>query len=355
MWSAVAALAYPRPLEGTENIPKLIEESTLVCKGEVAAAPKPVPLANAPRMTGTAMVHLDVCFKGDPGGGEIRVLVDSFIPPAGGPTFLLNAGDCRLFFLKPVDGKYAVVDQWFGALSASRERSPARGGADPKLLLEQDLKAGLHDSDPERVLDSIRMLGNMKTLSSTAELKALLNTPDLLVKTYVWQALLRIKDYSVLPAVAEFFATQPEPPEVLMMPRDRLFYMQGQLNGEIGSIRSLEALPYLEKFALSDKRFLRDVALQALRQIESPHSAAVLLKELDDPDADNAFSAMQGLLSLAGGGAFDWVPSWDEFRQSPQFYAAKTREWWWAEGEQKMGKAANKTNKMREASGTSVE
>ena len=121
-----------------------------------------------------------------------------------------------------------------------------------------------------------------------------------------------------------------------MMPRDRIFYMQSQLNGEIGSIRSVEALPYLEKCAVSDKRFLRDEALQALRQIASPHSAAVLLKELDDPHADNAFSAMQGLLSLAGGGAFDWVPSWDEFQQSPQFYAAKTREWWWAEGEQKM-------------------
>jgi hypothetical protein len=29
------------------------------------------------------------------------------------------------------------------------------------------------------------------------------------------------------------------------------------------------------------------------------------LKELDDLNADNAFSAMQGLLSLAGGGAIE--------------------------------------------------
>ena len=51
---------------------------------------------------------------------------------------------------------------------------------------------------------------------------------------------------------------------------------------------------------------------------------------------------MQGLLALAGGGAFDWVPSWDGFRQSLQFYVAKTREWWWTDGKQKMNIRANK-------------
>jgi hypothetical protein len=38
--SAVAAMGYPRPTEETENIPKLMEEATLVCKGEVISAPK---------------------------------------------------------------------------------------------------------------------------------------------------------------------------------------------------------------------------------------------------------------------------------------------------------------------------
>jgi hypothetical protein len=338
VFSTIAAHGYPGPLDGTENIPKLMEESTLVCKGEVTAAPKPIPLANAPRMAGVATVHIDRCFKGNPGGSEIRVLIDSFFPPAGGPVFILNPGDYRLFFLKSIDGKYAVVDEWFGALKASREMGRLAGTADPKLMLELDLKAGLHDSNPERVLDCIRMLGNMKTLHSTEELTGMLKAPDLLVRTYVWQALLRIKDYSVLPAVAEFFAAQPEEPRELFLPRDRLFAMQGELYREIGAIRNLEALPYLEKFAVSDKRLLRTEALQALRQIESPHSVPVLLRELDDLDPDNGFSAMQGLLTLAGGGVFDWVPSWDEFRQSPQFYAAKTREWWSSEGNKEMSK-----------------
>ena len=340
--SAIAALGYPRPPEGTENIPKLMEEATLVCKGEVISAPKPLSVADAPRMTGTATVRVDRCFKGDPGGGEIRVSVDSSLPPGGGPAFILNPGDYRVFFLKSLDGKYAVVDEWFGALRASREIAHAPGGGDPKLLLELDLDAGLHDNDPERVLDSIRMLGNMKTLRSTAELKTLLDAPDLLVKTYVWQALLRLKDYSVLPAVAEFFIAQPEAPRELFLPRDRLFAMQDELVGEVGTIRSLDALPYLERFAVSDKRFLRMEALQALRQIGSAHSASVLLRELDDPDPDNGFSAMQGLLALrAADSRIEWVPTWNEFRQSPQFYAAQTREWWRAEGKKRTALPVN--------------
>jgi hypothetical protein len=145
--SAVAALGYPRPPEGTENIPKLMEEATLVCKGEVTSAPKPLSVADPPRMTGTATVRVDGCFKGDPGGSEIPVSVDSFLPPGGGPAFILNPGDYRVFFLKSLGGKYAVVDEWFGALRASREIAHAPGGGDPKLLLELNLKAGLHDSD----------------------------------------------------------------------------------------------------------------------------------------------------------------------------------------------------------------
>ena len=92
-------------------------------------------------------------------------------------------------------------------------------------------------------------------------------------------------------------------------------------------------LPYLERFALSNKWCLRMNALQALRQIGSAHSVPVYLKALDDTDPDNAFSAMQGLLSLRYfNSKTDWVPTWAEFDKDPQRYAAQTRKWWFAEG-----------------------
>jgi len=67
--------------------------------------------------------------------------------------------------------------------------------------LEMDLKAGLNDRDHERVLDSIRMLGNMRHLQSKEELVSLLDSEDPLVRTHVFEAMLRLHDFSVLPAV----------------------------------------------------------------------------------------------------------------------------------------------------------
>jgi hypothetical protein len=312
----------------------MMQESVLVCKGEVTSAPKPSAGDNMPRMAGTAWVRLDRCFKGDISRSPIPVAVDQYYPPGGGPTFFITPGDYRLLFLTPKNGVYSLVNEWFGSLTASRNLATSEGEIDtPMISLERDLQAGLRDKDPEIVLDSIRMLGNMRSLHSMNELKTFLDDRDPIVRTYVWQALLRLKDYSVLPAVAEFFATQPELPPSLFLPRDRLFYMQSKLIDEVSGIRSPEALPFLETFAVSKERGLRRNALQAIRQIQSGHSIPVLLIELDDADRHNSFSAMQGLLALRpANSSVDWVPTVKDFLESPDVWIARTRQWWDVEG-----------------------
>jgi hypothetical protein len=327
---ACSAFGYPSPLAGKEEIPKLMTASSLVCKGEVVDVPAPTfsPSSTNTPLAATAQVRLDRCFKGTPQGSSIAVLFDKFS--------VLRKGDYRLFFLTPQDGKYAVADVRYGALPISAELGETSGGADPLYLLELDLKAGLRDSNPERVLDSIQMLGDMGHLRSTDDLRKLEASVDILVKTYVWLALLRLKDYSVLPAVAAFLQNQPEAPHELFLPRDRLPQMQLELQSAMGDIRDASTLPYLERFAFAGRdSSLRGSALQSLRVINSLHSAATFLKGLEDANADNAFSAMQGLLSLAGGGDIDWVPSWTQFDETPHFYATKCREWWTIEGEQR--------------------
>jgi len=309
-----------------------------VCKGEVVEAPNQMfepSSTGMNRLTATSSVRLDRCFKGTANDSVIPVLFDGSISD-NSPSFVLRKGDYRLLFLKPKNGKYAIVNLRFGALSVSRNLGSASENNDAMYLLELDLEAGLTDSNPERVLDSIRMLGNMRHLNSNSDLTQLLGHPDLLIRAYVWQALLRLKDYSVLPAVSRFFTSQPEPPHELLMPRDRLFEMQYELANEIGVIRNPTTLPFLQKFAVTGKASgLRMNALQALRAIGSPDSAPALLKALSDSNSDNAFSAMMGLLSLAGGYA-EWVPTWNQFDKAPQFYAAKCREWWRTECQQRM-------------------
>src|ERR1700674_4129448 len=86
LWSPTFGYLGPNP--GTENIPQLMADSTLVCKGEVveAAALKISAGPSPPRLTAAARVHVDRCFKGElPPGGAVLVLFDSILPPAGGP------------------------------------------------------------------------------------------------------------------------------------------------------------------------------------------------------------------------------------------------------------------------------
>ena len=245
---------------------------------------------------------------------------------------VLRKGDYRLFFLKPEEDRYVLVDDWFGQLSISRQLGATPfGDNDPMHQLEVDLKAGLNDRDHERVLDSIRMLGNMRHVQSKEELVALLHSQDQLVRTYVFEAMLRLHDYSVLPAVEQWLTTQPQPPPSLILPRDALFEMQFRLAREISAIRDPATLPILLRLLRLPGPIMRQEVLDAVRTINSPQSAPTLLKMLNDPHADNAFIAMQALIELAGGGAIDWVPPLPVFRENPNYYAARCREWWQAE------------------------
>src|ERR1700730_17826016 len=118
------ALGYGRPPYGAENIPKLMTDSALACKGEVVEAAQGTVVSDPqpPHRTATAIVHVDRCFKGQRPASEIvPVLFDNILPPGGGPYVVLRKGDYRLFFLKLEENKYVLADDWFGQLSISRQ------------------------------------------------------------------------------------------------------------------------------------------------------------------------------------------------------------------------------------------
>jgi hypothetical protein len=281
------------------------------------------------------MVRVDRCFKGGkPAHGMVPVLFDHIIPGAGGNPrqTILRKGDYRLYFLKAEEDKYVLADEWFAQLKISRQLAPDSGKADPMDLLEMDLKAGLSDTDRDRMLDSIRMLGNMRRLQSKAELFALLDSGDALVRAYVYQALLRLQDYVALPATEEWLLSQQkDPPESLFLPRDALLYMEFQLASDISEIRDPQHLGTLERLLKMPSLKIRREMVNGIRAMNLMQSAPILLKLLDDPDADISFTAMQGLIELAGGGPIDWVPTYLKFRDNQKYYAATCREWWEAQ------------------------
>jgi hypothetical protein len=73
---------------GSENIPKLMASSDLVCKGEVVEAPEPVfsTALELPPRTATAIVRADRCFKGQPPANQFLPVLFDHILPSGGTT-----------------------------------------------------------------------------------------------------------------------------------------------------------------------------------------------------------------------------------------------------------------------------
>src|SRR5664279_2207281 len=117
----LGATASPRPPPGTEPIPQLMADSSLVCKGEVKSAPD-IKFAPAPeRFTGIATVHLDHCYKGAPPSSDVSVLFDDTLQAAGSSReVVLRPGDYRLFFLVSERSNYKPAGDFFAVLPISR-------------------------------------------------------------------------------------------------------------------------------------------------------------------------------------------------------------------------------------------
>jgi hypothetical protein len=328
---------YPPVSEESVRIPELASKSSLVCKGEVIAAPVTKTYNGAgalPRHTGTATVAIDRCFKGN-AEGLVRVLADEYLPGwgGGGHIFTPETGEYLLLFLTRRNKAFELANDNSGALPVSRLTSPAPLVDNVLVNLENDLKAGLSDNDPEMVLKQVLWLGCMGHLHSTEELHTLLVGADLLERAYLWEALLKLADISVLADAATDLQLNPPILRPFFLPRDRLLNMRFRVFRAVCNVRNPRAVPYLEHFTESPDPETRLFALMGLRAIGSLKSAPTFLRELDDHQQDMDFIAMQALIELAGGGQLDWYAG--RFFTNPSYYAAMCRQWWRTAGEAK--------------------
>jgi len=131
--------------------------------------------------------------------------------------------------------------------------------------LEVDLKAGLNDRDHERVLDSIRMLGNMRHVQSKEELVALLHSQDQLVRTYVFEAMLRLHDYFCFACRRAMAYGPTATPPSLTLPGMRCSRCKGRLAGEISMIRDPPRSQSCFACCGFPSPFARQAILQAVR------------------------------------------------------------------------------------------
>jgi hypothetical protein len=324
--SAASTEIYPPNDRLGFSLPDVVAKASFICKGEVISAPDVRTIRGPlPRKTGIAKLRIDACFKGSL-AGVIAVAADEYRPAAGwsggGHLFTPKTGEHLLLFLRSKGTVYELADDNVGALSVSTRTSSVPPNIDPLENLESDFKAGLQDSDPEVVLKSIRWLGDLQHLHSTAELKGSLKNADEVTRLYLWQTLLKVGDLSIVPEVGRYLDQFDPTSRSYSLPNDRVPYMQFQVFDVFCGVRDPVVTSYLDHFALSSNPRVRVAAIQGLRHIGSVKTAPVFLKALDDHQEDIDFVAMQSLLELAGGGPIAWVPTWQDFLKTPDTYAA---------------------------------
>jgi hypothetical protein len=246
-----------------------------------------------------------------------------------------KVGEYGLLFLNKKDDRLNLADQNRGALPVSRLASKKERVSDALESMEQDFNAGLDDPDPELVLKSVLWLGCLEHLHSAARLHRLLERGTPLERLYVWEALLKTGDLSVVGDAARYLDQNPPVSRHFFLPADRLPQMGGRVFMALCAVRDPSVIPFLDHFLESPDPNIRVRALMGLRTIGSFKSARVFLRELYDHHENMDFIAKQALFELAGGGAIDWVPTSDAFQANADYYANRCRDWWRAEGEAK--------------------
>ena len=216
----------------------------------------------------------------------------------------------------------------------------AVGEKDPIKLLEADLKAGLHSENRKEVLTALQLLGNLRTSTSTQELKSLLPSGDTVLEGSVYLALLKLGDYSHLKQSGAFVdAKSAEFQQMKITLPEEMSTKDIPLRicGAIQNIRDEKALPALHEFANSKNDKLRVAAVHALRQIKSPKSLSILISLLGDPLQEVRYLAVSALERTTAGRTLDGSdgPPVDSFKQNEQEYLTKWKTWWIKEGQKK--------------------
>lgn len=311
------------PIPGSEDIPEIMEQSALVCRGEVVE----VEVGKRVESTGeaTALVRVERSYKGTVASGSIKVLFKSLPDPLA-TSLTLSVGEHLLLFLNPSGDNYVFADPFFGKLVFPRQTTAQNNedGSTPQGKLERDLEAVLISGHRQDVVLASLMLGNLRKVRSTDPLKRLLPTSDPQIDAAINIALIKLGDYSKLSNAAEVFRRKNADVQTENL--------RGQLARAIANLHDPSIVSALEAFSGSESGMLRHSAVRALRTIASPVSVPYLIDRLDDTDSDIRYLSVMALAAIVHK-VGDWAPSRELFDQQESTSLNLWREWWQHEGQ----------------------
>src|SRR5882724_2317386 len=326
---SVFLIGQPGPVPGTQRIDRVFNSADVVCscKALSTVVESEEPQQPAPNVLRhiRANVEIQDLFK----PGKLRVgdrLTLRFVQQYPGVSMALpgmGQSETAILFLKETaDGSYEFADRWMGAnhfqVLPRATSGTGLAGLESALLaiLEQTPAGGPNHDD----LRALYLLEGFPKLSSTgvSRMAHFANSPDANIALAAIGTLMKSRSrqsVELLKTYLDDYKGDKEPMSVW------------SIGAWLPQISDPEALPAL--VALTGSRFtsVQVGALDALRKMKSPSSAAVLVQRLDDSNSTVRYQAIITLAETFGKDR-EFAPSMKLFNDDPEKYVTLWKTWW---------------------------
>jgi hypothetical protein len=258
------------------------------------------------------------------------------------PRAALEKNSYGLLFLRRESSGFVFADEGWGRVAVGHLQEDTHM-ADVSVALERDFKHAMQHDSGDELIEDVTLLGDLRRPMGTAELHALLPTPDEVLEASVHLALLKLHDYSELSTAAKLVESVPDV-DTFTLPRDRAFVIRHRIASEIEMITDHSELALLLRFTLSHNRWLRQNAAYAVRQMHDPSSVPYLIRLLGDSSSETRIQAIRGIQEIVKPGVAgdSWVPGIreDGTKVSEEEVIARWQSWWQSEGKAEYGTIA---------------
>jgi hypothetical protein len=255
------------------------------------------------------------------------------------PQPALNAGEEVMAFLRGPEPALTQPNYWsvwkVDWMKSTLETGHT-AGLEGKGLLQADIATGLHSTDPNAVLASLRYLQGFQPLAP-----AILATVRGLAESQSTPMAERLEALTALledpkpgyVALARRLAESE--PDVVM----QHVHEAANVRAALTSARDPRSLPDLVAIAESPVELWHYAALYGLRNLRNPKSVPALVKALDDPDRMTEYEALITLAEITHKGG-DYGPGVGLFKPDPEKYIGLWKRWWESEGKAEYGSGA---------------
>jgi hypothetical protein len=266
------------------------------------------------RRTFRAEASVRESFKGE---SDSSLKINLVVEDGWGP--MLQAGEIVLLFLKRSSGEtYAVSDEWIGV---TRFTTLMYAEGEGLAKLESALRQELFSGEETDQLAALNLLHGFEHLAPL--------TWDT-VSTFVSTGSTENIRVQALAIMIKF--TRPQQGLAALIryleehAREERPIAWSNVGSDVSVIRDRSALKLLEALTATQDQEIRLTAMQAVRNMHDPSSAAALIKRLDDR-GESRYQAVITLYEIFGG-PDQHGPSMPLFEKQPDRYVAFWKRWW---------------------------